>query len=593
MRRKQENALNEKTCSQAPAWEQGQFRVSRPSTERRKDNVPKLELRNEVRRAAFIAFVFILILLAYPYSELSAQVDDSPTARETLQRIRAEEEALRVATLQKLEQLVHIDTFGKPLNKVLETLGSDIGLEFVYDYNPLRDLGIDEEIDECYLVISDVPARAALNFMLNDIGLTWEIRSGRILVTTIDQAQQYLTTRVYNVTDRAVALESGRLLCSDSALIDLFTEIIEPESWDEWGGPGMIECVSINRRILLSVRQTTPVLMEMEQLLGELRRLDVPASERPDPSWVEEDVRVMECLERPLEKSYDNTPLADIVSDMRLAARKQILFDVNPLFDLGIDPEIDEITLDCMTMTVDEALDLILTDIGLTHVLRDGLLLITTIDQAREYLSTRVYDVTNLMGGLQAEGAILDLAEEVVEPESWDSWGGPGSMVLIEQEHGWFLVIRQVWDVHRELEQFLSDLEMRALGDDPYDEAEWQTLLDQVEAQRMERLQRAEELREEAREAEEAAEAEPAPMPSTDSGDDPFNVPNPFEGRDPFASAPSEDVDPPSSTGTDPFSVQPPVNPDPFRNSQPSPPEPGSGNPFGTTPADGNDPFGL
>jgi len=513
--------------------------------------------------------VLLLILLACPHTTLFAQADDPQGAIASLQRMRAEEEAKRTITLEKLERSVDVDCMTN-LADAVQSILDQVGLEAVYDNNPLRDFGIDIELEPGELVISGVPARTALRLILEDCGLSWDIRSGRIFITTIDQAYEYLSTRVYNVTDRIVSLESGRLLCSEDDMIDIITEVIKPESWDSWGGPGTVNCVTVNRRMLMSVRQTHFVLEEIEQLLAELRRLDVPASERPDPSWLAEDVRIMECLERPLEKSYEDATLVDVVNDMRLAARTHILFQKNPLRDFGIDPETEPIDRDCLTMSVGEALDFILPDIGLTHVLRDGILLITTIDQSREILSTRIYDVTNLMGGPQSANAILDLATEIVEPDSWDTWGGPGTLQLVEQEHGWFLVVRQTWKIHRELEQFLSDIEMRALGEDPLEDPQWQALLDQVETERMERMQRAEEIREQAREAEESAESQP----EQGAG------PNPFES-----------ANPPSPPSTDPFQALPPSGPDPFESSPPAPnlptPSPAGSNPFGAT-----DPFG-
>jgi general secretion pathway protein D len=60
-------------------------------------------------------------------------------------------------------------------------------------------------------------------------------------------------------------------------------------------------------------------------------------------------------------------------------------------------------------------------------------------------------------GGTQADfGAIIDLITETVEPESWDDWGGPGS--ISEFEGNLSLVIRQTEDVHNEIAELLQQL---------------------------------------------------------------------------------------------------------------------------------------
>jgi beta-lactamase regulating signal transducer with metallopeptidase domain len=53
-------------------------------------------------------------------------------------------------------------------------------------------------------------------------------------------------------------------------------------------------------------------------------------------------------------------------------------------------------------------------------------------------------------------GAIVNLIEETIDPDSWELWGGPGS--IVEHEGNLSLVIRQTETVHEEIAELLAQL---------------------------------------------------------------------------------------------------------------------------------------
>jgi general secretion pathway protein D len=142
---------------------------------------------------------------------------------------------------------------------------------------------------------------------------------------------------------------------------------------------------------------------------------------------------------------------------------------------------------------VQTALRLILTELGLTYVIDDNVLLLTTSEDASSQLATRVYDCRELMKlaspiqkgrpaktsgnqpeigttGLPAQVSqkkeaagpdggyeVADLMEVItgtVWPDSWEDAGGPGSI----KDFKGLITISQTREIHEQVEQLLNML---------------------------------------------------------------------------------------------------------------------------------------
>ena len=103
--------------------------------------------------------------------------------------------------LAALDNETSVDAVASPLEDVINDWKLEQGIEIQFDTNPLRDFGIDPEMEEITRVVSGISFRSALKLILEDIGLTYTIRNEVLLITTIDQAKEYLTTKVYPVAD--------------------------------------------------------------------------------------------------------------------------------------------------------------------------------------------------------------------------------------------------------------------------------------------------------------------------------------------------------------------------------------------------------
>lgn len=163
-----------------------------------------------------------------------------------------------------------------------------------------------------------------------------------------------------------------------------------------------------------------------------------------------------------------DTPITQIIEDLREQTATNILIDENSLRDIGLDTSI-ETHIVCEKITMRSALRHLLRPHGLIFVLQDEVILITTPDKASEYIITRVYKLEDILikcvdeNGVpcysQADNKpIIDLITNTVDPKSWQVVGGVGTCEIFMTPRGPLLVVSQSPDVHEKVLHLLAIL---------------------------------------------------------------------------------------------------------------------------------------
>ena len=94
------------------------------------------------------------------------------------------------------------------------------------------------------------------------------------LITTPEEEDNLLTTRVYDVADLVVCRDEHDTLSDDyDSLIDIITSTIMPTTWDGVGGPGSIQGNTLGTAKVLVVCQTYHVHSEIAELLAKIREI--------------------------------------------------------------------------------------------------------------------------------------------------------------------------------------------------------------------------------------------------------------------------------------------------------------------------------
>jgi hypothetical protein len=102
-----------------------------------------------------------------------------------------------------LRRPVTLEVVETPLSEVAEQLARQFDVNVLLDQKALNDVGIDPATPVTFR-LTNLPLRYALDELLRPLSLEWTIRSGALLVTSVEENDRLLTTRVYNVSSLLV-----------------------------------------------------------------------------------------------------------------------------------------------------------------------------------------------------------------------------------------------------------------------------------------------------------------------------------------------------------------------------------------------------
>jgi hypothetical protein len=315
------------------------------------------------------------------------------------------------------------------------------------------------------------------------------VRHGVLIITTPEEAENNLDTRVYAVADLVALGMHGEGPFDFDSLIDMIKSTVKPTTWDDVGGPGSIApCESGINAIVVS--QTEEVHEGIESLLAELRAVrdrqpnDGTVSTWPGrsgasarrvadprlPSVTAAEAAMRLALNRPISFQFSQMPLGQVAATLRRKTGLQVLVDVGrngKVADLDVSLD-TPMSAEATNLPLELALDVLLKPLSLTWTYHRGCLFITTFERADDLRFARCYDVSDLPvfrdrsgKGVPDYDAIIDMIKATVLPTTWDDVGGPGSIAKIDQNRLQAISISQTWKIHLRVEQLLVSLRER------------------------------------------------------------------------------------------------------------------------------------
>lgn len=178
-------------------------------------------------------------------------------------------------------------------------------------------------------------------------------------------------------------------------------------------------------------------------------------------------LEIREALGKPLNNlglSFQDTPLAEAVDFLRSEYNIEIQIDVPALDDLGLSTD-DPVDCELRNISLAAALNLMLTQLDLTYVIADEVLLITSQEEALSLLTVGVYPVGDLLAPKAPDDSrakpenINNLVNVIISCVASDTWvenGGPEAEIQVIQPG--LLVISQTQDVHQQIASLLRAL---------------------------------------------------------------------------------------------------------------------------------------
>ena len=165
---------------------------------------------------------------------------------------------------------VSIEADKQPLCEVLQSLADQTNTAILLS-KKIEDAGVDPT-RPVTKNLKGISLRSALKLILEDLGLSYMIKGEALIVTTIEDTQyaENLQIKVYLVKDLVTTTASEPPKLDFDPLIELITSSIEPDSWEDVGGPGSIS--GFENASSLVIRQRIGTHEQIAALLTTLRK---------------------------------------------------------------------------------------------------------------------------------------------------------------------------------------------------------------------------------------------------------------------------------------------------------------------------------
>ncbi|MEX0718189.1 MAG: hypothetical protein WD066_16465 [Planctomycetaceae bacterium] len=391
------------------------------------------------------------------------------------------------AVREKLRTKIKAEYTDMPLENAIVDIAGKAGVAWWIDRAALEAeaIALDTPINR----VLHAQADTVLDFVLAERELTWFVENELLHITTDIAAAARLVTRVYDVRrlieairealekDGAASSEYGDFEASFSGAGIFWSyrpwltpqsshgraeaellDVIENTTGGAWvGSDGVGGSITPHGHALV-IRQSHRAHDEIAAFLEALTRSATEPRPRAYPVRptgypFADDDRVEKALDRRVPIKFADTPLevamqvlADVV-DVPILLDRAGLDSENMPLDTPVNVVLEDVPLRT-------GLKLLLDQLGLTHVVKSGHVVVTTHIAAGEHFSVTVYDVRDLL----IDGEFTSLID-VIENETSGPWfasdGIGGNPMLLPPG---LLVIRQTESMHREIAELLSEL---------------------------------------------------------------------------------------------------------------------------------------
>jgi len=176
---------------------------------------------------------------------------------------------------QALQSSTELDFVEASLEDVVDYLSHRHDIEIVIDRRALEDVGLPTDTP-ITRNLKGISLRSALRLMLRELDLTYYIQDGLLLITTPESGCSRMVTVLYPIEDLLPAdcktpqqrTEYGQKLA------EMVAAIIQPQTWEDVGGPGSAAPFCTTTLDLLVVSHAPDVHPEVAGLLArpELRQ---------------------------------------------------------------------------------------------------------------------------------------------------------------------------------------------------------------------------------------------------------------------------------------------------------------------------------
>jgi hypothetical protein len=185
-----------------------------------------------------------------------------------------------------------------------------------------------------------------------------------------------------------------------------------------------------------------------------------------DPQGHKEAIKA--ALASATQMEFSNESFANVIDYLKDKHQIEIQFDRKTLEEVGFATD-KQVTINVKGVTLRSALGLLLRAEGLTWMICDEVLLITTPDEQANLLTTEIYEVADLAACRDEKGqpwddygTLVHFITSHIQPTTWDAVGGPGAISGETLGTAKVIVVTQTLQVHDGIEDLLARI--RAIG---------------------------------------------------------------------------------------------------------------------------------
>ncbi|GEM_PF-2533115 len=352
------------------------------------------------------------------------------------------ENAIRKA----LEKPIAVKFNETPLNEAIAHIGKLCGVQIDINATALNEEGITLDQPITFTREQPLPAKTVLASMLEPLGLAAAVENELLTIMTVVDVEETLHTCLYDASSLALAD-----FTTDSIADLILSETSGP--WMEIDGTG--GTVSVFEHLLV-IRTTEKVHSETRGTLDVLKTISTsPNKNGTAPLFMSADERkVYRVLSRKVSGDFRETPLKDVAAFLAKLTGVQVKLNETALTEEGIDPN-EPVTIKIKDVTLRSALRRISEPLGLTHIIEDGVLKITTEIDAEEIMTTFAFNVRDFAA---ANYSMETLIEHIQQESSGPWFETDGTGGSINDTLPGFLIIQQTWKNQEEAAMLLDEL---------------------------------------------------------------------------------------------------------------------------------------
>jgi hypothetical protein len=216
---------------------------------------------------------------------------------------------------------------------VVEDLHHKLGVPVHLDKHVLAGVGVDADTRVTFAV-SDISAKSAIALLLRQLKLTSVVLRETLLITTAEEANEELETRVYDVSDLPQPNDMSWRQPQTAApsfdeMIDVISHTVQPTTWGNASGPGSIRPFEAAGIRALAVNQTTGVHAALESLFAQLRAIRVRRERAQGQMASDEqaEAAVDRALQTRLTFDFQSVPLREVAERLSRRAGVPIVLD--------------------------------------------------------------------------------------------------------------------------------------------------------------------------------------------------------------------------------------------------------------------------